>query len=659
MLPFRRLVLGGGILAVALFASVGLRPSKAQEPQPNRLPVAVTVDVTSRFAGQRFILTGWIEVTKSDQRKEDGVSVFDLSVDSVHLQGASQLGVINASERPEESGRYVSRGEVRALQSGAQFPASSYIDLYVDIFVPESILGEPLSFHNELALHLIPWQDQAEASIAAWPSLGVTYRMKPVFGVDNDGDGMIDEDTADEDGDVYVDEDRPGPDPVTPGLPQQCADDADCDGQDGEDPPVGLCPPAFAGVQTLCDEDGDGKMDEDPSCVPLLDEANTSLPLGVCLTDLEMQIAPATPSFSVGSDGPSRLHPADVLGLVPTAISSGVQAPYVRIPCASLGLTANGCDDGSDGTQDDIDGLSYGLDLRGGPEPSVAFSVGPGTHGAPGSAVEAQHNCPPASPGLAPEGDGDVFASHADGANELLFDGNGPIGACTVGFPLGLVEAASRRDDVDAFDGYDVGLVDTNGDGVPEQPVYFSLAAGSPSLSALGFSDGDILLTHNGDAPALFVSAAQLGLSAGDDLDAFCLREDGDGIYSAADLVYYSIAPRLQGPTASNIGSGDILAPGAPLRVVRRASELGLTVGDDLDALECQMLVASATPNGDVTCDGETNAIDALYVLQFDANLLSTLPCPANGDMSRDGRTNSLDASLILQFAAGLIGLPQ
>jgi hypothetical protein len=126
-----------------------------------------------------------------------------------------------------------------------------------------------------------------------------------------------------------------------------------------------------------------------------------------------------------------------------------------------------------------------------------------------------------------------------------------------------------------------------------------------------------------------------------------------------AILVYYSIAPRQNGSTPSNVGPSDILAPGTPAVVVRRGSELGLAAGDDLDALECRMLVASPMPNGDVTCDGGTTAIDALVALQFDAHLLAALPCPQNGDVSGDGRTNSLDASLILQFVAGLIGLSQ
>lgn len=52
----------------------------------------------------------------------------------------------------------------------------------------------------------------------------------------------------------------------------------------------------------------------------------------------------------------------------------------------------------------------------------------------------------------------------------------------------------------------------------------------------------------------------------------------------------------------------------------------------------------------------ESNAIDAMFILQLGAALISTLPCPAGGDASGDSATNALDAALVLQFSAGMIG---
>ncbi len=57
----------------------------------------------------------------------------------------------------------------------------------------------------------------------------------------------------------------------------------------------------------------------------------------------------------------------------------------------------------------------------------------------------------------------------------------------------------------------------------------------------------------------------------------------------------------------------------------------------------------------DVNCDGAVNTIDALFLLQFDAGLMESLPCEQNADVNADGRINSLDAVLILQFDAGLL----
>lgn len=58
---------------------------------------------------------------------------------------------------------------------------------------------------------------------------------------------------------------------------------------------------------------------------------------------------------------------------------------------------------------------------------------------------------------------------------------------------------------------------------------------------------------------------------------------------------------------------------------------------------------------GDGDCDnnGTSNALDALYILQYTAGLL---PSPgACGDTNGDGIVNTIDVSLILQYTAGLL----
>lgn len=58
---------------------------------------------------------------------------------------------------------------------------------------------------------------------------------------------------------------------------------------------------------------------------------------------------------------------------------------------------------------------------------------------------------------------------------------------------------------------------------------------------------------------------------------------------------------------------------------------------------------------GDVTCDHDINAIDALYILQFTASLIHVLPCLDAADVNLDGTTDPIDAALILQYVAGLL----
>jgi hypothetical protein len=57
----------------------------------------------------------------------------------------------------------------------------------------------------------------------------------------------------------------------------------------------------------------------------------------------------------------------------------------------------------------------------------------------------------------------------------------------------------------------------------------------------------------------------------------------------------------------------------------------------------------------DANCDGATNAIDALLILQYVAGKTPALACSENADANGDGQINALDAAVILQFDAGLI----
>lgn len=59
---------------------------------------------------------------------------------------------------------------------------------------------------------------------------------------------------------------------------------------------------------------------------------------------------------------------------------------------------------------------------------------------------------------------------------------------------------------------------------------------------------------------------------------------------------------------------------------------------------------------GDADCDGDVDAIDAAFLLQFEAQLVDELACAENADVNHDGVAGPIDAALILQTSAGLLG---
>jgi len=291
--------------------------------------------------------------------------------------------------------------------------------------------------------------------------------------------------------------------------------------------------------------------------------------------------APAAPpaivqgqSFSIEAGSPLAqlgVHPADILG------AGGLPL----LSCQSLGLV---CNDPQTGAQDDLIALSYGWDFQRDGFPLTQFSVSAASRGLPNTAVRAEADCSPAEPG------GDFFESDGNGANSQLLDGNGNGCDSNSGFGLGISEGATP-DSVDAGERDPCQYVDFECDGLPDAPIYLTLASGSPTLALIQASPADVLVTGFSFVPTIYASASALGLTSGDTIDALCLSDDGDGQFGQEDRMIFSLAAGSPSLAGLNASGASLLAPG-PLLVSARPDKLGLLPTDEIDALLCSLSTA-------------------------------------------------------------------
>jgi hypothetical protein len=280
-----------------------------------------------------------------------------------------------------------------------------------------------------------------------------------------------------------------------------------------------------------------------------------------------------TQSFSISNSSPitaASVYPADVLGV-------GV---YPLIVCENLGLL---CADPDTGALDDIRGLAYGYDFAASGLPPIQFSVAPGSRGLAGTAVRAEADCSPAEP------QADVFESALDGQNNQDLDGNGVACSSNAGFGLDLSEGVAG-DNLDEIAPDPCLFVDADCNGDPEDLLYVTLAAGSPTLSAINATPADVLITGSQFEPSIFAQGTlDLGLQASDVIDALCVRDNGDNVYNAGDLIMFSLAAGSPSLTAWQASAADLLTPHNLFRYP--ASLLGLQATDDIDGLQCALLI--------------------------------------------------------------------
>lgn len=306
----------------------------------------------------------------------------------------------------------------------------------------------------------------------------------------------------------------------------------------------------------------------------------------------------AGPVFTLNAGSPSLLTiPAtagDVLSPGAPPAPGPMPAPLVGIPAAALGLVAG------DVLRDvafDISPLPLTMDRR------VLFSVDGAAVGLPLTAPPANVSCESSSGQAA----ADIFLSQPFAvppvaANQLAADANGTADS-TCGAPaangLGLVEPG---DNLTGLEFCPASLV-FNGTALLA-PVYFSLAPGSPTLTAIGASAADVLVQAPPGflAPAIGISAATLGLVGGAPACGAPACDEIDALeVLGAPNAMFSLAPGSPTLTACSESAATLLAHGSvggPCLPLVSGGALGLAAGDNVDAI-----AINADDDGDLLAD--------------------------------------------------------
>lgn len=329
-----------------------------------------------------------------------------------------------------------------------------------------------------------------------------------------------------------------------------------------------------------------------PPSIPLVAKNNPSGPAIASIAGASSHRPVQNPTFGIAAGG--SLDAATLFRLP--------LPPPVALSRSGLGLQAG----------DDIDALSFGtdgIDVAG--ATTIAFSVSPSSQGSPNTGVAQQ-----AALGRQ---EGAEFVTVLNDTNQTLV-------------PAAAIVPQPDTDDLDSLTDYPPSVVDLDADGDAENPVFFSLAPGSPTLGALGASAADLLVSVNG-VVSVYASAAALGLTAADDVDALCLMKSGlpsttlraGSVASAVpavgglifDAALFSLAPGSPRLGAQGHTAGDVFVTNfsnsrpnlvaTPLALYADASDLGLLASDDVDAMKCLQPVVMFEVDGRGDLDGPGN----------------------------------------------------
>lgn len=120
----------------------------------------------SNLGSETFPVSGTVTVYRQNPHMEGTTEVEDMEIVTTDLAGASLIGNIQIHESPS----LTSSGQIRSLQAGQSYPASSVFDVYIQAIVPAN--PDPtITLSNTTPLHMTP----SPNSITRWPPAGNTY----------------------------------------------------------------------------------------------------------------------------------------------------------------------------------------------------------------------------------------------------------------------------------------------------------------------------------------------------------------------------------------------------------------------------------------------------------------------------------------------------
>ncbi len=275
------------------------------------------------------------------------------------------------------------------------------------------------------------------------------------------------------------------------------------------------------------------------------------------------------------------------------SIDIGSGAPFapgdVLVPGPGLAIGDTALAAGGVLTGVEIDGISDGNDFG----TDLLFSVDRPSTGAVGTDVFTEF----VGGGLGPfDHTADIYYNPLVSITNFIFrDGDGianPLSAPS----FGLAEPfPAASDNVDAYDFGAIGGIAYGG------PVYFTVGAAASG----GFATEDIhFVPTPGGVVSTYVSGATMSLTAGDDIDAIFVLDDGDMIFSSgADVIGFSLDradPSLTaGSTLSLLYAGGAALSPADVFILTGtggafyvpASSHGLLFTDNIDALDQTFVV--------------------------------------------------------------------